>query len=726
MGKKAGIAGSREQGAGREQTTDKVSEIQRVKESEKEEDLTPKTQHPISDTSCTIHIPEGFSIIHSDQLTVEKKAEMIKRVIKKYKADGETNIDFDNGMDRTRDGWVFIFRGDEPVGFKTYGKKGVEYVGYGLHVFRDSRKKGLGRLLIREMVEKLRRDLEKNPETYMLTSTRLTEQGEKIWRNLYGDKAGIKVSDDGAKRINMDLRTAEEVSEGVSAPEGFTEMDRWHMSELLLATEDVISSGEEDSRIPVVARVVDSKGNEIATAVRLKHDETKYGVKALHSEINAIRIAEEEKGFSDWENATMYVNLESCYNCARALTEFYGFKKVVYGAKDTSVTGADREPGLYASNGVELVECEDTAIKEKLGDIFRMDTWRQWDKPEVNDIMLKRAKPKVAEYRKKYQEKFGEDVQVIVFDADIWREYGDRPCGDNSIGATQERVMFRFLEWSKQNLNPAKPYILLIPGRRSDAEIIKRRVIEDGIFDEGHIVVEQSTADLTPKTQHPRPDLTTREGILENAKTIVPTLANAMITISQKERKPVLAIDSSLGEGEVNAMLTMLIKTLPEIDDNNRDLKRFLRDLVRINGKGADLAQRIENITNSDRGGIKAEDVIVITKEENMKLFNKKSTIVGVDDEGLPEDSYLPLLEIILFAIGKHLGWSKEELLRHYAMIPNVSSTEDLSEEDLKKLFDENMGELVIRVLKGKDAIKFKGNDRRIINDQMLLMLARA
>ncbi|MDP8299690.1 MAG: tetratricopeptide repeat protein [Candidatus Tantalella remota] len=383
-------------------------------------------------------LDKNMAVIHADQLSRSEKIEMIGKVIKKYKSHNEKGIFFDDGETGDRSEWIFVVRGDEPLGFIEYILEEEQSVVCAHHVFRESRGEGVGRQLIRELVEKLQYGLADNPERELLTSTRLTKQGEKIWTEMYGDAANINVSD-GGKRINID-------------------------------------------------------------------------------------------------------------------------------------------------------------ISKKL--------------------------------------------------------------------------------------------------------------------------------DLLPDAQDSVLDLTTAEGILKNAETAIPSLVNAMITVTEKKKRPVLAIDSSLGDGEVNALLAMLIKVIPTIDNNNSDLKRFLRDLVRINGKGEDLARRIGNITDPKTGSVDPADVIVITRKDNIDLFGTISTVVGIDDTGFSETSYLPLLEVTLFAIGKHLGWSKEDLLRYYNMIPNVIAAEDLSFQDYTALFEGEMRTLIIRLI--PDAVEFRKGELRELWEGIRTMLARA
>jgi hypothetical protein len=249
---------------------------------------------------------------------------------------------------------------------------------------------------------------------------------------------------------------------------------------------------------------------------------------------------------------------------------------------------------------------------------------------------------------------------------------------------------------------------------RTDTEPLQFPVAENSI----HKVAPEI---LASPLRRERPS--TLPEVLANAETVVPKLVNSLICMSMKKNKTVLAIDSSMGKGDANALLSDLIKALPEMRNNNNELKRFLDNLVKIDGKGADLALRVNNITDNDRGGVRPDDVIVITTEANMALFSEKATIVGLDDSRLPESSYIPILEIILFAIAKHLGWSSEDLVLFYSLIPNVRDISDLDEQDIKELFVDDMRTFVIRLLQGEKAVKFEPG---AINEKILYILSKA
>jgi hypothetical protein len=215
--------------------------------------------------------------------------------------------------------------------------------------------------------------------------------------------------------------------------------------------------------------------------------------------------------------------------------------------------------------------------------------------------------------------------------------------------------------------------------------------------------------------------------ILAQAEKAIPCLVNAMIAASKKNGKVVLALDLELGNGEINSLLQKLIKVLPTLEDNNDELERFFKNLEIIKGEGDMLARRVANITDPAKGRVAPENLIVITRSKNTRYyegFEGRATIAGVDDKEFSETAYLPLLEIMLFAVGKYLGWDEATLKEHYDMIPNVTSSSDLSEEDYAMLFGNDKRLMVIRLI--PNAVEFDKEQLRELMDSVRTMLARA
>jgi SAM-dependent methyltransferase/tRNA(Arg) A34 adenosine deaminase TadA/GNAT superfamily N-acetyltransferase len=274
----------------------------------------------------------------------------------------------------------------------------------------------------------------------------------------------------------------------------FTEEDRQHMTELIRFAKEKIQSGELDKNVPVVARLVDGDSNVVVMVARRKYDSpSKYGVNARHAEVEAIRQAEAlDEPFTDWANATLYVNLAPCHNCTKTLAEFYGVKKVVYAWPDENFPPKEQtrnEATFRANNGV-MVKCNDSSILREVQEILGAHKYDWAGSTTVYDVcdkMLDVEQALTEGYRRKYQEFFKEDIQVCVFEADLWREYGQK---DDIEG-----MIFRHIEYIKQNLNPKKEYVLLIVGSDENCELAREKIVDEGIYEEHNIVLVGDNAD---------------------------------------------------------------------------------------------------------------------------------------------------------------------------------------------------------------------------------------
>ncbi|MCK4463260.1 MAG: hypothetical protein KAU58_03010, partial [Candidatus Omnitrophica bacterium] len=112
------------------------------------------------------------------------------------------------------------------------------------------------------------------------------------------------------------------------------------------------------------------------------------------------------------------------------------------------------------------------------------------------------------------------------------------------------------------------------------------------------------------------------EEIVKNAKSVIPWLVQAMIDISEnisdkkKDEKVVLLLDVELAElsqKDIGSEIERLIRVLTDIESNNADLKRFLKNLRIVKGKGKNLLNK--------KGTAKAENIIVVTKSSNVEYF---------------------------------------------------------------------------------------------------------
>jgi len=173
---------------------------------------------------------------------------------------------------------------------------------------------------------------------------------------------------------------------------------------------------------------------------------------------------------------------------------------------------------------------------------------------------------------------------------------------------------------------------------------------------------------------------------VRSAKTASDRLARALIAASGKDKKIVLALDQGLGKGEVRRQTALLMDRLSEIENANKDLAGFLDNLEIITGEGAELAATIRNATDPEKGGRSVEDFIVVTSSENAGEFAGIPTVAGLsmageNGEALPEEAcyHLPIVEVALFAVSKHLGWSEKTLRRYYNSIPHAVSLDAMS-----------------------------------------------
>lgn len=312
---------------------------------------------------------------------------------------------------------------------------------------------------------------------------------------------------------------------------GFTEIDKKHMTALLQWAKDKLATGELNPRLPVVARIVDKDGTIISTATRTKLEEpTKYGVKAVHAEIQAIREAK-RKGFTGWEDATLYTNLSLCYNCNKAIAEFYGIGRVVYGVPDKSLPEGEPEinESIAKANGVELIACDDGLLIEETRALFAEQWQRIGGRSDEHIAMIHRQlsteRDIASRYRQYYKQAFGEDIQVRVFDADLWQAY--------KHNAGLEKSLLRSLDWFKQNLNPGKRHIVIIIGEDAHCTLAKRLILESRLFKEQNIEIGDKSA--------PRPSATGQpSAVVENYNNYVTKQTRLFADIFGEKKEDVL------------------------------------------------------------------------------------------------------------------------------------------------------------------------------------------
>ena len=298
-------------------------------------------------------------------------------------------------------------------------------------------------------------------------------------------KLFIEAESSGVKEIVPDKLCRQVIHKVKRLPApAFTEEDRKHMLKLVEFAQEKIESGELSARLPVVARIVNKNGQAFPIVTREKFERKKFGVSAFHAELQAIREAEKQ-GFSDWENATMYVIIDSCYACSRILTEFYGFKRVVYGVEDPTLPDHARNKEGYAENNVELVECSDESIRAEIAELFEEQFKSGVREHPLARQLLTEEKALVASFRKEYRNIYNEDIQVILFPADLWAE--------NRDDRKKANFLFGHLEWFRQDLNPAKNHVLLVTGTEENAIAAREKILEEKLFESGNILLYTPT-----------------------------------------------------------------------------------------------------------------------------------------------------------------------------------------------------------------------------------------
>ena len=193
------------------------------------------------------------------------------------------------------------------------------------------------------------------------------------------------------------------------------------------------------------------------------------------------------------------------------------------------------------------------------------------------------------------------------------------------------------------------------------------------------------------------------------------------------DEKMLLAIDLELGSMDVENLFDKLSKVLPH---NNKELEVFLDNLRIVGGKGESLARRVKDLSTlseSGKGKIDPDNIIVLTTStgiSNYEALEGISTIAGVDNTNFSEEAYFPLIEIMLFTIGKHLGWSEEVLRNRYALIPNAFALSDLDESDIKAALGKNIRTFIVRLI--PDAVPFDEFERQELMETIHTVLAQA
>jgi len=265
-------------------------------------------------------------------------------------------------------------------------------------------------------------------------------------------------------------------------------------------------------------------------------------------------------------------------------------------------------------------------------------------------------------------------------------------------------------------------------------------------------------ADERASAQKTLPELFDYRRIRGNAELQIKLLVQAMIEWAEKnktrgkddDRPCVLALDLELTEGQIKGLYDKLYEALGQLPHNNEELEVFLDNLSIVSGKGPSLAERLHNISTLGQGRVSPENIIVITPSPNMEHFdgikdgNKKATVVGIHARGAPEteygfpvnETYLPLPDIMLLAIARHLGKKREHLLCLLVRTPGALRADQLERfregtldpeeiyREHKGIFSNDPGSFIIELI--PDAIKVDPGERTELIERTNYLLAQA
>lgn len=185
--------------------------------------------------------------------------------------------------------------------------------------------------------------------------------------------------------------------------------DKIEFDQILKKTKNFLSKKRIGKFLPVMAKIVDSKGNTIAFSKRIKQSNgLKTGSGPIHAEICAIYNAKSKKKIN-WGDYTLYCSLEPCGACTKIIAEL-GIKKVVYCLADPLLShyGRERNPYLrknilfYRHNSPEIIAEFQKIYKEVYNKASSKEV------PNVLEVLLnKKLKENIAERLKEYWKRIG-------------------------------------------------------------------------------------------------------------------------------------------------------------------------------------------------------------------------------------------------------------------------------------------------------------------------------
>lgn len=316
----------------------------------------------------------------------------------------------------------------------------------------------------------------------------------------------------------------------------YDEMDSKYLHELIKFAREKVEKTELDPILPIAAMIVDRNGRVIVKSIRKdSYSSTKYGVRALHAEIAAVYEAQ-ETGFDDWKHATMYVTVQSSYNCYAELKEEYGFERVVYGLPQRmSLEHKDdfTENGL-APKYSKPIFCKDDDVVRKIQGLISKEPLKSNSIVDMNKYTYKRAKESGVEteflvpmeeykntfrddliagweFKSRYERMFEEEVDVIPIDINghknFWRVH-DIPLdpGTDLIEALADLEQ-RDKEKDDEKSRKPKRRMVLLFGDYEASKDFRKTLIECEIVKPDQILIY--APDIFPSAVTKKPILDT-------------------------------------------------------------------------------------------------------------------------------------------------------------------------------------------------------------------------
>ncbi|MFH1846121.1 MAG: hypothetical protein ABH869_01025 [Candidatus Omnitrophota bacterium] len=288
---------------------------------------------------------------------------------------------------------------------------------------------------------------------------------------------------------------------------------------------------------------------------------------------------------------------------------------------------------------------------------------------------------------------------------------------DKSIGAgyiTKELILNSY-EKGKELWEKMIEKRWLVKVNDEEAKIQDKEWREDGDFGGGLDEYKNSIEGILKQSRFKK--LLDNEGIVANI------LRNAFSALNENQEKQILAFDLELGNKKAGRLIKQLVQAIEEMKQDNI-LNKILKNIEIIKVNGAELGNRLDILTKSETG-IKKENIIIIAKKTNKNYFtgyDSVSTIAYIDDSELSKEDLLPLPEITLFAIAKHLGWSADKLEHLYACILNAESVNSLAEFTEK--FGKDKTSFIVKII--PKAVRFDMQELKEVVDQMVRILKYA